>query len=113
MGFPAGWRVPSIGNWPCARRRTFDASGGIAAASSACLSQFGTRLHRLGASDAARFVQSVFAGDPDASGSLASWAHEAVNPVLMQACFTGSIYDTYSNRVFWKIFGYARQTSVV
>jgi gluconate 2-dehydrogenase gamma chain len=79
---------------------------GIAAAHSACLSQFGTRLDRLGASDAARFVQSVFAGNLDASGSLASWAHEAVSPVLMQACFTGSIYDAYSNRVFWKIFGH-------
>jgi gluconate 2-dehydrogenase gamma chain len=80
---------------------------GIAAADSACLSQFGIRLDHLGPSDAARFVQSVFAGDLDASGSLAVWAHEAVNPVLMHACFTGSIYDAYSNRVFWKIFGHA------
>jgi gluconate 2-dehydrogenase gamma chain len=95
---------------PAADVRRFRA--GISAADNACLSQFRTRLDRLGASDAARFVQSVFAGDPDANGSLASWAHEGVNPVLMQACFTGSIYDTYSNRVFWKIFGHAGQTSV-
>jgi len=96
---------------PAADVRRFTA--GIAAAHNACLSQFGTRLDHLGASDAARFVQSVFAGNLDASGSLASWAHEAVNPLLMHACFTGSIYNTYSNRVFWKIFGHAGQTSVV
>jgi gluconate 2-dehydrogenase gamma chain len=89
---------------PAAVVRRFKA--GIAAADSACLSKFGTRLDRLGASEAAGFVQSVFAGDLDAGGSLASWAHEAVSPVLMQACFTGSIYDAYSNRVFWKIFGH-------
>jgi gluconate 2-dehydrogenase gamma chain len=95
---------------PVADVRRFRA--GIAAANNACLAQFGMRLDRLGASDATRFVQSVFAGDLDTSGSLASWAHEVVNPVLMQACFTGSIYDTYSNRVFWKTFGHAGQTSV-
>lgn len=77
---------------------------GIAAANRACGRQFGVRFDQLPAIDAGRFLQSIFANSVDADMPLATWAHEVVNPVLVQACFAGRVYESYCNRVFWKIF---------
>jgi gluconate 2-dehydrogenase gamma chain len=79
---------------------------GIAVANGACRRQFGVRFDQLAAIDAGRFLQDVFASRVDGGVTLASWAHEVVNPVLMHACFAGPVYDGYCNRVFWKIFGH-------
>jgi gluconate 2-dehydrogenase gamma chain len=89
---------------------TADALGfkaGIAAANAACLWRAGVRFDELSPDDAGGFVHDIFAGDVDAEVPLASWAHDVVHPLLLQACFTGPIYEGYSNRVFWKVFGHA------
>jgi len=86
---------------------------GIYSADRACQLQFGSRLHRIGSADAAAFVHATYAGDINGPGSPARWAHDVLNPVLLQACFSAAIYDGHSNRVFWKIFGNAGTPSVV
>lgn len=40
----------------------------------------------------------------DAHVPLASWFNELVEPLLVQAAFSGPIYDAYCNKVFWKLF---------
>ena len=78
---------------------------GIEAANSACQERFGTRFDRLSPADARLFLDDIAADRVSAPGfSLAAWSSEVVTPLLTQACFSGTVYDTYANRVFWKVF---------
>jgi gluconate 2-dehydrogenase gamma chain len=81
---------------------------GIAAINAACRKQFNVRFDQLPAADARRFLHQIAAGDvTDSDLPLASWFNDLVDPLLVQACFVGSVYDAYDNRVFWKLFGHA------
>ena len=83
-----------------------DFKAGIAAANRACQERFGVRFDQLSAPEAGGFLRDIAADRVRADVSLASWLNERVNPLLMQACFAGPIYDGYCNKVFWKIFGH-------
>ena len=80
---------------------------GIAAANTACLERFGARFDQLSAPDACTFLRVIAGGRVTSPVlPLAWWLHETVNPLLVQASFTGPIYESYGNRVFWKLFGH-------
>jgi gluconate 2-dehydrogenase gamma chain len=90
--------------WPLTQEQFFKA--GVAAANTACEKRFGVRFDRLAASDAARFLHEIGAGRiTDADLPLSAWLNDVVDPVLVEACFAGPIYDGYNNKVFWKLFG--------
>jgi gluconate 2-dehydrogenase gamma chain len=78
---------------------------GIAAAIRTCEDRFGTRFDELSQADAARFFHMMNGGDTDGDLRFSSWMRQVVNPLLIRACFAGEIYDTYCNRVFWKVVG--------
>jgi gluconate 2-dehydrogenase gamma chain len=79
---------------------------GIAAANTACEQRFGARFDRVAASDAAAFLHDIAAGRVvDADLPLESWFADVVEPMLVNACFTGPVYEGYTNKVFWKLFG--------
>jgi gluconate 2-dehydrogenase gamma chain len=80
---------------------------GIAAANRACQERFRLRFDQLAASDASAFLRDIAGGRViDAQMSLVTWSNQLVDPLLIQACFAGPIYDGYCNRVFWKLFGH-------
>ena len=80
---------------------------GIAAANTAAQERFGVRFSQLAAPDAGAFLRDIAAGHViDTDVPLAFWLNQLVYPLLMQACFAGPIYDGYTNKVFWKLFGY-------
>lgn len=67
-------------------------------------------IHELAGIDAATFLSKMPGGrvaDPQ-HFSLGSWLNHLVSPLLIQASFTGPIYDGNCNRVFWKLFGEVR-----
>jgi gluconate 2-dehydrogenase gamma chain len=79
---------------------------GVSVANSACQRQFHMTFDRLPPLDAAAFLHTVLAGNVQGGDvRLATWARDIVNPILTHACFVEQIYDGYSNRVFWKVFG--------
>src|ERR1700674_3806189 len=72
-----------------------------------CQERFRLRFDQLAASDASAFLRDIAGGRViDAQMSLATWSNQLVDPLLIQACFAGPIYDGYCNRVFWKLFGH-------
>jgi gluconate 2-dehydrogenase gamma chain len=98
--FDAGAEHPA----PAAQEQLFKA--GVAAANAACQERFGVGFDRLAPSAAREFLRDIAAGRiADAQFPLASWSTQIVDPLLMQACFAGPIYDAYSSKMFWKLFG--------
>jgi gluconate 2-dehydrogenase gamma chain len=86
---------------------------GISIANDACQRAFHMTFDRLPPLDAAAVLHALLAGDVQGGGPrLAAWAHDVVNPILMHACFVAQIYDDYSNRVFWKVFGHAGMRTI-
>lgn len=80
---------------------------GIASVNSVCQKRFGVRFSQLAAPVAAELLHDIAAGRVfDSELPLASWFNQLVDPLLVQACFTGLIYDGYFNKVFWKLFAY-------
>ena len=78
---------------------------GITATNGASRERFGVRFDQLAASDASVLLRDIAAGRvTDVHLPLPSWSKELVHPLLVQAAFSGPIYDTYYNRVFWKLF---------
>ncbi len=84
---------------------TFNAAA--LAADAACRRDRGVSFHRLDASAARQFLSDAAAGHIAASVPLAQWFDQQVNPLLIEACFSGPIYEGFNNRVFWKVFGHA------
>jgi gluconate 2-dehydrogenase gamma chain len=77
------------------------------------LTRAGQPFTRLSGKEAAALMQSIFSRPPTRQDAIACWAHEVVNPLLIQACFAGPVYDGYDNRVFWKLFGDAHPPTSV
>ena len=78
---------------------------GIAATNRVSRERSGVRFDQLAASDASVLLSDIAAGCvTDVHLPLASWSKELVHPLLVQAAFSGPIYDGYCNRVFWKLF---------
>jgi gluconate 2-dehydrogenase gamma chain len=78
---------------------------GVTATNGVSRERFGVRFDQLAASDASVLLRDIAAGRvTDVHLSLASWSKELVHPLLVQAAFSGPIYDGYYNRVFWKLF---------
>lgn len=78
---------------------------GLVAADAACLSRYGVPFATLPADRARTFLRDLRTGAVPATFPLAAWAAEIVDPLLKQACFSGSIYAQYDGRMFWKLFG--------
>jgi gluconate 2-dehydrogenase gamma chain len=78
---------------------------GVAAADTACRHRFGVSFDRLAPADARQFLRRMAAGEIHAEFPLAAWSSDVVEPLLKQACFSGSIYAAHGSRMFWKLFG--------
>lgn len=78
---------------------------GLAAADAACVARHGVAFAALQADHARAFLRDLAAGEVPATFPLASWSADVVDPLLKQACFSGSIYTQYDGRMFWKLFG--------
>lgn len=82
-------------------------TAGSAAADRACQRIHGVTFAQLPDRAAAELLRDMAVGVvTDPTVPLASWIQEAVYPALKNAAFTGHIHDGYSNKVFWKLFGY-------
>ena len=68
---------------------------------------------RLAESDARVFLADLRAGGVDASVPLAAWSSELVDPLLIEACYSGPVYGTYGSRMFVKLFGHAGSTASI
>jgi len=67
--------------------------------------RFGTRFDQLGHVRRAKLLHDVVAGQvPDQTVSLYRWYVQLVNPLLVQASFSGHVYEQYTSKVFWKLF---------
>lgn len=78
---------------------------GLVAADTACLSRHGVPFAALPIDQARAFLRDLRAGEVSAAFPLAAWSIGIVDPLLTQACFSGSIYAQYDGRMFWKLFG--------
>jgi gluconate 2-dehydrogenase gamma chain len=96
---------------PVMQARRF--TGGISIVNTACQRRFHMTFDRLPPLDAAAVLHAVLAGDVQGGDArLAAWAREVVTPILTHACFVERIYEGYSNRVFWKVFGQAGMQTI-
>lgn len=86
---------------------------GVAAANQACRDRYGVSFARLAESDARAFLADLRAGSVDASVPLAAWSSEIVDPLLIEACYSGPVYGTYGSRMFVKLFGHAGSTASI
>jgi gluconate 2-dehydrogenase gamma chain len=81
---------------------------GVAGANSACEQRFRVKFSQLAAANAQEFLDGIAGGHvKHREVMLDYWLNQQVYPLLMQACFTGAIYEPYSNRVFWKVFSHS------
>jgi gluconate 2-dehydrogenase gamma chain len=86
---------------------------GVAAANTACERRFGVKLSQLAAASAREFLHGIASGQVRHRDVMLDWwLDQQVYPLLMQACFTGPIYEPYNNRVFWKIFSHSGEPSI-
>lgn len=60
---------------------------------------------RGGEAVSVRWINDLFAGRIDVVRP--EWAHRELSPILIHACFAEAVYDSYDNRVFWKMFAQA------
>ena len=90
--------------WPLSNKEFFKT--GVAAANEASLWRSGVPFHQLHPSDARVFLAEIASGQVRDTGvSLAFWHKQVVDPLLVQAAFSGPVYLAYDNSVFTKIFG--------
>jgi gluconate 2-dehydrogenase gamma chain len=93
-----------------AARQSF--RSGIAAANAESQKRYGLPFHQLALSDAQSYLHDIGAAGPEnPEHPLALWKSQGVDPILIEASFLGPVYDKYSNRVFWKVFGYTGEHS--
>jgi hypothetical protein len=59
-----------------------------------------------------RWVGDLFAGRTSGGDQLADWAHNTMLPLVLRACMSEQVYDSYDNRVFWKVFSLAGEASI-
>lgn len=78
---------------------------GAAAADAACVAAHGVTFAALPVDKARAFLRDIASGDVAAGFPLAAWRADVVDPLLKQACFSGTIYSNYEGRMFWKLFG--------
>jgi gluconate 2-dehydrogenase gamma chain len=82
-------------------------TGGVTAVNRASLAETGHRFDQLSDEDANAFLLRITSGEvAHFDMPLPSWLRDVVYPVLLRACFAGPVHDGYSNKVFWKLFGY-------
>ena len=80
---------------------------GLAATNAASRQRFGLRLDQLSVRAAGAFLDCIRAGRVASNAfPLAAWLNDVANPLLIRASFSAPVYDTYNNRVFWKLCGH-------
>jgi gluconate 2-dehydrogenase gamma chain len=78
---------------------------GVAALDAASRQRFGRPFSQLTDREAGILLADAAAGRVASPVPLATWYREVVDPLLVQASFSGPVYDRYDNNVFQKIFG--------
>jgi gluconate 2-dehydrogenase gamma chain len=80
---------------------------GVAAANTACRTQFNKNFDALTPADADAFLTQLASGKvTDPRVPLGSWFNELVYPLFEQACYADPIYGGNADKVFWRMIGY-------